>query len=148
MLSKTSEYAIKSLIYLESKPGRKGKVGVEEIATAIRSPKSFTAKVLQRLAKAGLISSLKGPAGGFSIARDRDAISLMEVILAMEGETVFQKCGLGLDRCSAAQPCPLHHEYEKIRNDFRDLMARQTIQMLAAKLTDGTAQLRFTEIDI
>lgn len=142
MLSKTTEYAIRALIYLESVTKKGHKAGVEEVAQAIDSPKAFTAKVLQKLARAGLITSQKGPAGGFFLPEHQQAIYLIEVIKAIEGNHVFQRCGLGLEMCNDHEPCPIHDQYRGIRDSFRDLMARETIQNLAVKLELGEVHLK------
>jgi len=69
MFSKTTEYALRAVIYIAQKGTEDNKLGLAEIAKAIRSPRSFTAKILQQLTTGGkIISSVRGPGGGFYIS--------------------------------------------------------------------------------
>ena len=68
MFSKTTEYALRATIYIAQKSSEENKLGIDVIAKAIDSPKSFTAKILQSLTKGNkVISSARGPNGGFYI---------------------------------------------------------------------------------
>ena len=67
MLSKSCKYAIRAVVYVASKAGNNLKMGIKEIAKEIDAPEAFTGKILQILTKHQVISSLKGPYGGFFI---------------------------------------------------------------------------------
>jgi len=82
------------------------------------TPESFTAKILQDIVRRGIISSVKGPKGGFYFSKDLKDITIYDVVLAIDGDEVFKKCGLGLSECNAKQPCPLHDKFEGIRSDL------------------------------
>ena len=69
MFSRACEYAIKIMIYIAGNEEEGRRTGVKEITEAIHSPEAFTAKILQQLAKAGLLDSYKGPSGGFVLAK-------------------------------------------------------------------------------
>ena len=141
MLSKTTEYAIRALvyIYIQNKDGKRP--GYKEIAREIDSPEQFTAKVLQNLARAELVSSMKGRGGGFFFVDDLVPVSLYEVIRIIEGEKFFSKCGFGLKSCDCETPCPLHEDYFPVREGFYVLAKTHTIQSLASKVSDHTAVL-------
>jgi Rrf2 family protein len=142
MWSKTTEYALRALIYisLSNKEGRRP--GFREVADAIGAPVQFTAKILQQMAKTHLLSSVRGKGGGFFFGRDQDEITLTEVIRSLEGEDYFDVCALGLKNCDAAHPCPLHSEFHRIRSELATMSNRETIQSLAAKIANGEAKLK------
>ena len=73
MFSKATEYALRATIYIAQKSSEENKIGIDEIAKVIGSPKSFTAKILQQLSKNQIIDSIKGPNGGFSIEKKKYA---------------------------------------------------------------------------
>lgn len=65
MLGKSTEYAIRALVYIAMQNGRQKRPGCKEVAKEIGSPEHFTAKILQQLVKHGVINSAKGRGGGF-----------------------------------------------------------------------------------
>lgn len=141
MLGKTTEYAIRALVYvyIQNQNGRRP--GYKEIAKEIDSPEPFTAKVLQNLARAELVSSMKGRRGGFFFADSLAPLTLHEVIRVMEGEKFFSKCGFGLKLCDCENPCPLHDGYSPVREGFYKLVKNSTIQSLAIKINEHKAIL-------
>ena len=104
MLSKASEYAIRSLIYIVIKNRDNHRPGYREIAAAIEGPEQFTAKILQSLVRHGMLSSVRGRGGGFSFDPKAADLRLIEVINAVEGYKLFTRCGIGLSQCSSTSP--------------------------------------------
>ena len=141
MIGKTTEYAIRALvfIYIQNKDDKRP--GFKEIAQKINSPEQFTAKVLQTLARAEVILSMKGRGGGFFFNDSDIPLTLYKVISVIEGEKFFSKCGFGLDRCDCENPCPLHDDYAPIREGFLQLVTKLTIQSLAYKINHQKAVL-------
>ena len=139
MFKKETEYALRGLVYiqLQNKNGRKP--GIAEIASEIETPPSFTAKILQRMVRLGFIQSSKGKNGGYFFDPDRSDLQLYNVIVAIEGESLFNGCGFGLKHCDENNPCPLHHSYAQIRNAINFLVRNETIQSLAS----GNSDLEF-----
>ncbi len=141
MLGKTTEYAIRALVYIFIQNQEGKRPGFKEIAKKIDSPEQFTAKVLQILARAELISSMKGRGGGFFFDQPVTPLTLHEVIRVMEGEKFFLKCGFGLSRCDGENPCPMHNDYSPVREGFLQLVKEVTIKSLANKINDHKAVL-------
>jgi Rrf2 family protein len=141
MFGKTTEYAIRALVYifLQNKDGKRP--GFKEIAREIDSPEQFTAKILQLLAREKLISSMKGRGGGFFFKDISIPLNLHEVVRVVEGEEFFTRCGFGLNHCDQGNPCPLHDEYSRLREGYYKMLTGQTIQSLADKLTGKKAVL-------
>lgn len=141
MLAKSTEYAIRALVYVQLKNWEKKRPGVVEIAREIEAPEAFSAKILQTLTKHKLLDSMKGRGGGFFYREDAPELTLYEVIRIMEGDACFHRCGFGLKNCSSSNPCPLHDEYKVIRDGFYDIVKKSTIRSLAEKIRQGTAIL-------
>ena len=141
MLGKTTEYAIRALVYVYIQNQKGRRPGYKEIAKEIDSPEQFTAKVLQNLARAELVSSMKGRGGGFFFEKAAAPLTLYEVIRVMEGEKFFSKCGFGLKLCDCENPCPLHDDYSHVREGFYNLVNNSTIQSFANKINEHKAIL-------
>jgi len=141
MLGKTTEYAIRALVYIYIQNQEGKRPGFKEISKNIDSPEQFTAKVLQNLAHAELILSIKGRGGGFFFDQSATQLTLYDVIRVMEGEKFFSKCGFGLKRCIGESPCPLHDDYSPVREGFFKLVKKETIQSLAKKINEQKAVL-------
>ncbi len=132
MLSNTSRYAIRAVIYLALNAEDNHKIGIKEISKELDIPSPFLGKILQLLAKQKILSSTKGPNGGFGLGRNADEITLFDVIKIIDGDDIFTKCLISLRTCSEENiPCPLHSQYEKIRADISNMFKNQTIADLA-----------------
>jgi len=88
LLTRASEYALLSLDIIQSSTKPQG---AEQLATQLNIPKSFLAKILQTLAKRGILESRKGAHGGFIMAKEANEVTISEIILAAEGKapTIF-----------------------------------------------------------
>lgn len=146
MLGRTTEYAIRAMVYIYIRNLDGGRPSFKEIAKNIDSPEQFTGKVLQNLARSNLISSVKGKGGGFFFFDPSKPLNLYEIIKAVEGDEYFTRCGFGLKQCDSTTPCPLHEDYSEIRKAFFQLVTKQTIQSLAEKIYQHKAVLTRVQI--
>jgi len=137
MISKACQYALRAVVFLASKAEENIKYNVKQIAKEIDAPEAFTAKTLQILNKHNVITSLKGPYGGFFIEEYQLDASIINIVNAVDGLQVFTSCGLGMKQCNSKRPCPFHNEYEVLRTKMKDTFQDTTIRMLAMKLDDG-----------
>jgi len=138
MFSKATEYALRATIFIAQKGTEEKKLSIDEIAKAIDSPKSFTAKILQALTKENhIISSVRGPNGGFYLTEKSKQLPVRTILKAMGEEEVLEKCVLGLKQCSELQPCPMHDQYKSIRKQLKDLFVSKSIQQFASEIKDG-----------
>ena len=132
MLSNTSKYAIRAMIYLAINSGNENKTGIRKISGELDIPAPFLAKILQILAKHKLLISSKGPNGGFSLGRNSGKITLYEIVTIIDGNDIFDKCLISMRTCHAENiPCPLHKKYEPIRKEIKQLFQLQDIGNLA-----------------
>ena len=127
VFSKTCEYAIRAVIFIAQKSENGAKIGIKDIAAGIDSPLHFIAKILQELSKRGIIESTKGPNGGFYIDKAAQKKTLADVVRAIDGDNIFNSCGLGLKNCSETKPCPLHNEFKIIRSNIQTTLNSATI---------------------
>ena len=110
MFSKACEYAVRAVLYIAVKSKDGSKLSIKEIAKEIDSPEPFTAKILQTLSRERIISSIKGPNGGFYLEPKSKPIPLNIIVYAIDGKNMLQACSLGLKECSDNFPCPIHHD--------------------------------------
>ena len=132
ILSKSCEYAVRAMVYLAFKSRNNEKAGIVEVASAIGSPMHFTGKILQTLVRKKVLCSAKGPNGGFYVENSK-ALFLIDIIRAIDGDALFSACVLGLEKCSAVQPCPMHEQMKPIRDQ---LFAEFSNQALVGLLND------------
>jgi Rrf2 family protein len=141
MLSFTCKTAIKAVIYIAAQSKLGHKSGMKGIAGRINASEHTVGKILQTLARQGIINSLKGPSGGFFIDQRQEQQPIIHIVEAIEGRQVFKECGLGLSKCSATHPCPIHDEYKIARDLVERLFNEKKIQDLCEPVTNGIAYL-------
>lgn len=143
MFSKACEYGIRATLYVALKSLDNERVSLKDIAKKIDSPEAFTAKILQQLARNNIIDSVKGPSGGFQIEKDKiDSIKLIKIVSTIDGDAIFNGCGLGLKQCDEQFPCPVHNKFKKIRNDLKGMLENTSIYELASGLDVGLTYLK------
>ena len=132
--SRPCEYALRALTYITVNSDSE-LIRTQEIAEAEGLPAPFLAKLLQQLARSGILVSVKGPKGGFGLARPPKEISLLEVVTAIDGEDGFMRCAIGLAECTDTAPCPLHDTWKPLRDQILDYMAGRSLANLAEAIT-------------
>jgi Rrf2 family protein len=142
MFNKETEYALRGLVYIKLQNIRKRRPGTVEIAKEIEAPPFFTAKILQRLVRAGFVESLKGKGGGFFFDPAKPDLKLETLISAIEGDRSFSGCGFGLKHCSDDNPCPMHDKYAPIRDKIKRLVSEESVQSLAKKVNSNEVKMK------
>ncbi len=143
MFSKACEYGIRASIYIASQSHKEKRSSLKTIAKQIGSPEAFTAKILQQLSKNNIISSVKGPNGGFEIEKKLiGKVKLSQIVLAIDGDSIYKGCGLGLKECSEKVPCPVHHQFKAIRNSIIHMLESTNLTELSLGLKDGSTFLK------
>jgi len=143
MFSKASKYASKAVIYIWTQSLEDKKVGAKEIGAQIDAPEAFLAKILQQLVRADLISSTKGPNGGFYVDDSHSKVTLRDVITVIDGEHLFKGCILGLPQCSEKNPCPVHFNVGKMRKELDNMLSCKSLKLLAVEVIKGETNLSF-----
>jgi Rrf2 family transcriptional regulator, iron-sulfur cluster assembly transcription factor len=110
LYSKGCEYTIRALVHVASTDGRE-RFQAKVICDAVGIPEPFTRKVLQSLVQGGFLEAARGPGGGYALTEDPSRVSLLAIILAVDGKDTFDRCILGLRTCGTDAPCPLHETW-------------------------------------
>ncbi len=126
MFSKACTYGIRGALYIASRSKAGEFTGVKEVASKLDIPQAFTSKILQTLVKSDIVTSVRGPNGGFKL-NDEVSKTVLDVVLAIDGTDYFVGCALGLTECSSENPCPLHTEFVNIRSSLRNRLAAMSL---------------------
>ncbi len=130
MLSDECKYGLRAVTYLVEINPIKKYMGSKEIAEHLEIPAPFLAKILQKLSKENVISSAKGPGGGFFLTEQNLQKTLMDIVNCLDGKDIFEKCFLGLPVCNDKNPCALHYLVIDYRNTIRDQFHTKTLDDL------------------
>ena len=126
MFSQTQEYALRAVIWLASRP-EGGAFGNSKIADETAVPPSYLAKVLQELARSGILTSRRGVGGGFSLARDPDSLTVLEVVNAVDPLKRIKSCPLGL-KSHGTNLCPMHEKLDQALSTVEQALRDSTIR--------------------
>jgi len=126
MLSSTSDYALRALLVLaQASDGRP--LRADQIAHATGSPANYLAKTLNALAKAGLVTSTRGPFGGFVLAVPAEELTVARIIDCFDEPRPQTRCLLGNAPCDLRHPCAAHHRWTALKAARRDALADTTV---------------------
>ncbi len=130
MLSRRCEYALRALLYLALRASPTP-LPAREVSTALGLPHAFLVKTMQILAGAGIVRAQPGTGGGLALARPAGAITLAEVVRAIDGPSLFEACILRLPGCGHLAPCPLHEAWVPLRDSVARMLEQATLGSLA-----------------
>ncbi len=143
MFSKSCEYAIRAAVFVATRSLKGERCSIDDVATETGAPAAFTGKILQKLSRRHIISSVKGPGGGFLISKsDMKRTKVADIVNLMDGDSVFAGCALGLSACNEKNPCPLHDQFKNIRSGLKQLLEKTSLYDLAADVNKGDSVLR------
>lgn len=117
------------MLYIASVQNEKQIVQLEEISSSLHLPKQFMARILKNLAKEKMLSSIKGPKGGFGLTKEGLQVSLAKILEVTDGNQLTG-CVIKKKNCNPFNPCPVHDNFSKIRADLIDTMSELTIYKL------------------
>lgn len=129
MISRASEYAIRSLTFLAMQE-RDSFYLARDMAERLEIPAPFLAKILQPLVSRGLVRSQRGRSGGFRLARDPAEITLFQIVDAQENLGKIRQCMLGQAECSDERACPLHHYWTRASDEYLAILDSTTLRDL------------------
>jgi Rrf2 family protein len=143
MFSKACEYGIKASIFIAINSYEGKRVSPKEIAEEINSPQAFTAKILQDLVRNNIIYSIKGAHGGFELDKNTiSSIKLSQIVEAIDGDKIFNGCGLGLEICDENHPCPVHNKFKVVRDELKFMLENTSLEELALNIKSGASFLK------
>ena len=143
MFSKACEYAIKASIYIARQSLQQKRVNVKEVSQSIDAPVAFTAKILQVLCREDIMQSVRGQQGGFVFEEYKQReVKIFDIVRLIDGDGLFTQCGLGLQKCSADNPCPVHDDFKIVREKLIEMTQKHLLYDLALKTESGLAWLK------
>ncbi len=140
ILSKSAEYGLRAMLYLVALE-RDSYVSMREIGEDLDISTPFLTKIFQKLTKAGILTSNRGPRGGVAPARPAEEITLREIVEAIDGPAIFTECVLGLPGCGERKPCPLHAAWAEVRERLERMFDSETLAELSARIKDQDLRL-------
>ncbi|TDI69139.1 MAG: Rrf2 family transcriptional regulator [Bacteroidetes bacterium] len=143
MFSRSCEYALQSILYitLHSKNGKA--VGLKQISDSQKIPLHFLSKILQQLVKGKVLNSIKGPNGGFALNVSPNRLRLIKVVELIDGLDIFDRCGIGLKKCSDKTPCPIHFDFKVVKEKIRQVLTEKTLSELCDDVDKGLSIVSF-----
>ncbi|MCC6928743.1 MAG: RrF2 family transcriptional regulator [Gemmatimonadaceae bacterium] len=136
-LSSTTQYALRAVLYV-AEHGTNYPVPVDAIAADLRVPRNYLSKTLHALARAGVLTSGRGPRGGFRLARAARDLTLGDVAAPFD-DVEESKCILGRTSCGWKNPCSAHPRWEAISHAQREFFRRTTIADLLGEIAEQPA---------
>jgi Rrf2 family protein len=128
LVTRETDYAVRTVLYLARERDRN--TNVTEIAREMHIPKSFLAKILQRLVRHHILHSTRGVNGGFMLAKKPSDITLLAVLEAIQGPAGINVCAIDSKRCRMSSTCSVHPVWVEIRKEVERRLDKQTIANL------------------
>jgi len=125
LVTREADYAIRTVLYIAREGNRTA--NVTEVAHAMHIPKSFLAKILQRLVRSHILMSTRGVKGGFRLAKKPAEINLLAVMEAIQGPTGINVCAIDSKKCRLSTTCSVHPIWVEIRKDVEKRLQKHTI---------------------
>jgi len=140
MLSQTVEYALRAVVYLADQAPDGRTTG--QIAEATKVPPAYLSKVLQELNRAGIVRSQRGVGGGMALAKDPEALTILEVVNAVDPIQRIRTCPLEL-AAHGVNLCPLHRRLDSALETMEDAFRKTTLAEVLAEPTKSKPLCEF-----
>lgn len=129
MISRTAAYALQSAVILARlEPGERARAA--DMADELQLPANYLSKILNTMARAGLLRSERGPTGGFRLARPASEVAINDVIGLFEETGSTRRCFLGRGDCSEEDSCPMHHQWKEVSAPLFDFFHNTTLAQI------------------
>jgi Rrf2 family protein len=129
--SRESEYAVRGMVALAGTP-QPGALTLQEIAARDNLPAGFLSKIFQKLVRHGLIESHRGVQRGYTLARPAPEITLRQILEAIEGPDLFDRCLFSHRRCGQEGKCIVHPYWGHVRGEVAKFFEQVNLRQLAA----------------
>lgn len=148
MITNGCKYAIRAVIYLVMNADAENKIGTKVIAEDLQVPQPFLAKLLRELSGTGVISSNKGPGGGYFLTEENKKNTLWDVISCISDGSKFDECFLGLVKCNNDNPCPLHYAVVPFKKKLLADFQQKTIDDIVAEVKQNGTRITLRSLDM
>jgi Rrf2 family protein len=130
MISQTTEYALRAIVYLADQSGMPRTTA--QISDVTQVPAGYLAKVMQGLSRARLVKSQRGLNGGFTLARDPEVLTILEIVNSVDPIRRYPECPLGLPS-HGKRLCPLHRRLDEagalVEESFRQTTVAEMLMV-------------------
>jgi Rrf2 family protein len=133
IFSRQCEYALQATSYLALKPTGQ-MTSIKELTRKLSIPYHFLGKILQDLTYKGLLTSQKGPTGGFALAMPANEITLFHIVDAIDGNDFLHKCVMGFPECTGKNPCAVHEKWGGLRDGIYAMLVSRSIAQVAKEM--------------
>ena len=134
-ITKQTDYGLIALTQLASAP--QAVRSAAELAAAGSLPAPMVSKVLKVLARAGLVASVRGVAGGYRLARDPAGLSVAEIVTALEGPIAITECIATVEGCQHQALCPTHNHWQWINGAIQGALGQVSLADLLSPASGG-----------
>ncbi|HET8736959.1 MAG TPA: Rrf2 family transcriptional regulator [Pricia sp.] len=141
MMSNSSKYALKAVLYLAVKSSAEQKILAKDLSVATNVPQAYLSKLLQQLSRNDIVSSMKGPGGGFYLSDENRGKSLMAIVDVIDGDNRLTSCILSLKKCDMENPCPMHDLVGETKTNFIKQLKDTTVADLVLDIREGKSFL-------
>src|SRR5215831_16564156 len=128
ILSKLADYGVIVATHLAAFPDRQ--VNASTVAAETRLPQATVAKLLKALAHAGLVTAARGAGGGYRLARSATAISVAEVVAAIDGDIGLTQCSVHVEECARTTYCPTRPHWAAINRAVGEALAAVSLDAM------------------
>ena len=126
IFSKSIGYSLRGILFVALHENR-GHVQLDEMAESLGVPRHFLGKIMKRLVKGSILSSLKGPTGGFALNSTTLERPLIDVYRITDHPEDLDQCVLSRGSCNAEQPCRLHEKVVPLKTPLNHILYETTI---------------------
>ena len=137
MLNQSADYALRATLFMAHN-GADRAYKATTVADALGLPFNYLSKILVELVRAGVLTSGRGPTGGYTLAVQPEQLSLEKIIAPFQDLEPRRKCLMGDRVCDVKNPCVAHHRWSEIKNEFTSGLRHTT---LAALLTPRAGEV-------
>ncbi len=143
ILSRACNYGILATLYIAKEQKNSGNhyMSIKRLSEELNISFHFLTKILQTLTSEGILNSHKGPKGGVMLARKPNDVTILDLIYAIDGPDIFTECVLGLPGCGNERPCPLHNQWELVRENLRQMFGSKTLDDTAGEIEEMKLRL-------
>jgi Rrf2 family protein len=132
-LTRAVDYGVRAMVHIASLPP--GTIVLRSDVTALQHiPPSFGAKILRRLTRAGILDSARGINGGYTLARPAEAITLLDVVEAIDGPLTLVPCSGERNACALSDGCPASLVWPVIQHNLREMLRGLDLERLVSSV--------------
>ena len=129
VLRRNTDYALRAMVNLASHWGQ-GPISTRAVSQEMDIPYQLACKLMQRLHKAKLLKSCMGPKGGFRLNREPSKIHLLEIIEAIQGPVILNRCLVDVSACVRQPSCPVSRKLAKLQRSLEEFLSGITLDEL------------------